>query len=179
MGRVLTMRSLFSKSVFLSAVAMNLVLSYQPMSFAKTITLPLADIPTSTPEEIRLEVKLSHQKVTLYRGTVTVKSYPIAIGRTGWETPTGNFQILQTIKNPVWKNPFTGETVPANDPDNPLGNYWIGFTTKDRIWYGFHGTSDRASIGKAVSHGCLRMYNQDIKELFSQVRIGTEVNVIP
>ena len=51
---------------------MNLVLSYQPMSFAKTITLPLADIPTSTPEEIRLEVKLSHQKVTLYRGTVTV-----------------------------------------------------------------------------------------------------------
>lgn len=128
---------------------------------------------------LHLKISLSDRQVTLYRGKTQMKSYPIAVGRQGWETPTGNFQVLNMLKKPAWINPFTEKAIPGGHAQNPLGNYWIGFWTDGNNWVGFHGTPNPDSVGKAVSHGCIRMYNQDIQELFHQVDLGTPVTVEP
>jgi lipoprotein-anchoring transpeptidase ErfK/SrfK len=82
------------------------------------------------------------------------------------------------FERPAWKNPFTGDVIPGGDPDNPLGKYWIGFWTNGKDWSGFHGTPNRDSVGTAASHGCIRMYNEDIAELFAQVSPATVVQVV-
>jgi lipoprotein-anchoring transpeptidase ErfK/SrfK len=81
------------------------------------------------------------------------------------------------MKNPEWINPFTGELIPGGDPDNPLGNRWIGFWTDGKSQIGFHGTPSRGSIGQAVSHRCVRMYEEHIEEIFNLIPIGTPVIV--
>ena len=113
-----------------------------------------------------------------YRGLTEIKSYSIAIGKPGWETPMGTFHITQKVQNPAWRNPITDDVIIPGDPENPLGNYWIGFWTQGWIWFGFHGTNEPESVGKAVTHGCLRMHSEDIEELFSQVKVGTLVTVV-
>ncbi|MBD2341896.1 L,D-transpeptidase [Calothrix sp. FACHB-156] len=125
-----------------------------------------------------LVISVSRRQVSLYRGKTRIKSYRIAVGRQGWETPTGNFQVQQMFKDPTWINPLTGKSIPGGDPENPLGRYWIGFWTDGKNWVGFHGTPNPESVGKAASHGCIRMYGNDVQQLFSQVRIGTPVSVI-
>jgi hypothetical protein len=127
----------------------------------------------------RLEVHLFRRTVTAYAGAAAIKTYPIAVGRSGWETPKGTHRVQQLIKDPAWQNPFNGEVVPSNDPDNPLGDRWIGFWSDGKNWAGFHGTSNRNSVGQAASHGCLRMYGEDIRELFEIVSLDTVVEVLP
>lgn len=129
-------------------------------------------------QPFRLEIRRSKRRVILYRGKVRYKTYPIAVGRPGWETPVGTFKVREMIKNPAWIHPFTGETVPGGDPENPLGRYWIGFWTDGRNWIGFHGTPTPKSVGQAASHGCVRMYNKDVEELFQKVTPGTVVKVM-
>jgi lipoprotein-anchoring transpeptidase ErfK/SrfK len=126
-----------------------------------------------------LVIDLSHRQVSLYQNGSQRKKYPIAIGRPGWETPTGNFRVMDMRQNPTWINPFTGQAIPPHDPQNPLGGYWIGFWTDGRNWIGFHGTPQVDSVGTATSHGCIRMYRQDIAELFAHVTPGMSVIVQP
>lgn len=140
------------------------------------IVNPTSDLVT---QHTRLELNLKRRQVTLFNENKPIKSYPVAIGRKGWETPTGNFQVLQMIQAPKWINPFTGESVPGGDPENPLGHYWIGFWTNGKQWIGFHGTPNPETVGTAASHGCVRMYNKDVEELFRQVSVGTPVTVVP
>jgi lipoprotein-anchoring transpeptidase ErfK/SrfK len=125
-----------------------------------------------------LEVNLTQRKVTAFQGDKKLKTYSIAVGRAGWETPAGTHKVKQMAERPNWKNPFTGDVIKGGAPDNPLGLYWIGFWTNGKDWSGFHGTPNRQSVGQAVSHGCIRMYNEDIKELFGRVSPGTIVRVI-
>lgn len=106
-------------------------------------------------------------------------SYPVAVGREGWQTPVGSFEVREMIADPVWMNPFTRQLTPGGDPSNPLGRFWIGFWTDGTNWVGMHGTPNPESVGQAASHGCIRLYNNDIQALFSQVTIGTPVNVVP
>ncbi len=127
----------------------------------------------------RLEVSIRKRRVTAFHGEIPLKTYPVAVGKQGWSTPVGNHRVLQTIEYPAWQNPFTGDVIASRDPDNPLGDRWIGFWTDGKNWSGFHGTPNRASVGQAASHGCIRMYNEDIRELFSQVNSSTVVKVIP
>jgi lipoprotein-anchoring transpeptidase ErfK/SrfK len=127
----------------------------------------------------RLEVSISKRKVTAFHGEIALKSYPVAVGKSGWGTPVGSHKVLQTIEYPAWENPFTGDVIPSKDPENPLGDRWIGFWTDGNNWSGFHGTPNRASVGQAASHGCIRMYNEDIRELFANVSVGAVVKVIP
>jgi lipoprotein-anchoring transpeptidase ErfK/SrfK len=128
---------------------------------------------------LRLEIRLSQRRVVVFQGKVPLKSYAIAVGRPGWETPTGVFNVRQMFKNPTWVHPLKpGILIPGGDPENPLGLYWIGFWTDGKNWIGFHGTDNPGSVGKAVSHGCIRMYNKDIEELFKKVSLGTEVKVV-
>ena len=131
------------------------------------------------PQSLRLEISRSRRRVTVYYQNTAIKSYPVAVGRAGWETPIGNFQVMQMLKNPTWIHPLTDEVIPGGTPANPLGNYWIGFWTNGTNWIGFHGTPNPNSVGRAASHGCIRMYNKDIEELFHLVSPGTPVTVVP
>ena len=122
-------------------------------------------------------------------------AFPVAVGMPGWETPTGRFEVLQKIPNPVWVHPVTGERVEEQGPDNPLGSHWIAFhrdclgrdahdgeawiTIKGCTTTGFHGTPHRWTVGRAVSHGCVRLYNEDVSALYRQVSLGTQVTVLP
>ncbi|WP_416338801.1 L,D-transpeptidase [Microcystis aeruginosa] len=103
--------------------------------------------------------------------------YPVAIGRPGWETPTGEFRVIQMVREPVWEHPFTGQLVPSGK-NNPLGARWIGFWTDGANFIVFHGTNPENLIGWAVCHGCVRMRDRDIKALLEKVQIGTSVIVI-
>ncbi len=129
-------------------------------------------------QAVRLRLSLSDRKVYVYRGDTLETSYPVAVGRAGWETPTGNFEVFSQVDSPGWTNPFTDEVMPPG-PDNPLGDRWIGFWTDGTNVIGFHGTPNRNSVGRAASHGCVRMYNEHVRELYSLVALGTIVTVEP
>jgi len=135
--------------------------------------------PDIDPDRTRLVVHLKQRRVVLYRGNVEMGNYPIAIGQAGWETPQGRFQILDMRERPIWIHPLTNKVVPNENVKNPLGRYWIGFWTDGTNWVGFHGTPDSKSVGQAMSHGCLRMHDADIDELYYQVSTGTPVTVKP
>lgn len=126
--------------------------------------------------ETRLTIKLRERRVYVYEGDRVQASYPIAIGRAGWETPTGTFRVLDKIQNPAWEHPWTGEVIPPG-PNNPLGTRWIAFWTDGKNFIGFHGTPNERLIGQAVSHGCIRMRNRDVVALYELVKIGTPVTV--
>ncbi len=139
--------------------------------------IPQEPKPPVTPiEEVRLVLKLRERRVYVYRENKVQASFPVAVGKGGWETPTGNFKVLQMIKDPVWEHPWTGELVPAG-VDNPLGSRWIGFWTDGKNVIGFHGTPNPESIGRAASHGCVRMFDKDAQALFEKVEVGTPVIV--
>jgi lipoprotein-anchoring transpeptidase ErfK/SrfK len=143
---------------------------------------PLEDAsipPNPIDEVLRLQIRLSQRQVLLLRGKEIIRTFPIAVGRPGWETPTGTFTVQQMFKDPTWVNPLKPDiSIPGGDPENPLGRYWIGFWTDGKNWIGFHGTPTPSSVGRAASHGCIRMYNQDIEELFQIVKLGTQVSVV-
>lgn len=135
-------------------------------------------LPQSVPQVSLLVVNLTRRELTAFQGEHRLKTYRIAVGRAGWETPVGDHRVQQMIEMPAWKNPFTGDVIPSGDPDNPLGKRWIGFWTNGKDWSGFHGTPNPRSVGQAVSHGCIRMYNEDIVELFPMVSTQTIVRVV-
>ncbi len=116
----------------------------------------------------------------------TVVTYPIGIGMVGWATPTGNTKIVSKRKDPVWTPPASvrkehaaeGDilppTVPAG-PDNPLGAFAMNLGWPS---YLMHGTNKPAGVGMRASHGCIRLYPEDIAVLFEQIPIGTKVTVV-
>jgi lipoprotein-anchoring transpeptidase ErfK/SrfK len=124
----------------------------------------------------QLVVALSDRRVYVYRGDVVIASYPIGVGKKGWETPTGSFQIMKKQLNPIWRHPITGKVFSSGE-DSPLGDRWIGFWSDGRNQIGFHGTPDDEVVGSAISHGCLRMRNPDVRLLYKQVGLGTPVEV--
>ena len=120
----------------------------------------------------KLILHLSKRKVEVYQGDELIASFPVAVGKEGWETPQGEFNVIQMIKNPAWEHPWNGKIVPPG-PKNPLGQRW----TDGKNFIGFHGTPQENLIGQAVSHGCVRMKNKDIAQLFQLVSMGTPVTV--
>ena len=133
---------------------------------------------TDNTQVTNLVIKLSDRRVYLYRGNEIKASYPVAIGKAGWETPVGSYKVMEMQRDPVWEHPWTGQLVPPG-AKNPLGARWIGFWTDGKNFIGFHGTPQEKLVGQAVSHGCVRMRNQDILALYAQVDIGTPVTVKP
>ncbi len=108
----------------------------------------------------RIQVYTSSRKLYLLTGQRKAGVYPIAVGKPQTPTPTGIYHVITKIVN----------------PGGVLGTRWLGLDIPDGP-YGIHGTFQPDSIGKAVSNGCIRMYNQDVEELFDQVRIGTTVAI--
>lgn len=109
-----------------------------------------------------------------------VKTFPIGIGDTDWPTPLGEFKVGEKRKNPAWYVPpslrekYQVKVIPPG-PENPLGKYWIRLGNSS---YGMHGTDIPWSVGRLVTHGCIRLYPEDIKHLFQEVHPGTPVRII-
>lgn len=117
---------------------------------------------------------------------VQVETYPLGIGREGWGTPYVTTHVVQKTKHPYWIPPESireeheemGEPLPARigpGPDNPLGDYAMRLGLAS---YLIHGTNKPFGVGMRVSHGCIRLYPEDIEELFKQVSLGTRVQII-
>ena len=101
-----------------------------------------------------------------------IKTYIVSTG-TDNSTPVGNFKITTKLVNPTWFK--AGAVVPADSPENILGSRWMGFNLAG---YGIHGTTEPEELGKQVTHGCVRMSNSDVEELYTIVPIGTEVTIV-
>ncbi len=123
-------------------------------------------------EGYRIVIDIPRRSLTLFNGAEQVKTYPIAIGQPGTQTPTGSYSVINKAVNPTW-HPSSRNPVPPG-PANPLGIRWIGFYRG----YGIHGNNDPGSVGKSISKGCIRMYNYDVSELYSVIGIGRPVDVI-
>lgn len=104
------------------------------------------------------------------RGEELIKTYPVAVGRKGMETPQGQFKVVSKVKHPTWY--WLKQEILPGSPKNLLGTRWLGL---DHKGYGIHGTRDPGSIGGALSHGCVRLFNRDVEELFEWIPLGTEV----
>jgi L,D-transpeptidase ErfK/SrfK len=120
----------------------------------------------------RLVVSLADRKIALFEDGRVVKVYPIAVGKHSTPSPNGNFHIVSRVLKPTYYHP--GKAVPSG-PANPLGTRWMGLGYKG---YGIHGTNRPNSIGKAASHGCIRMRNQDVEDLFERVEVGDPVDLL-
>lgn len=127
-------------------------------------------------KQTRVVIHLESRQLKLYEADKLIQTYDIAVGQDEWETPAGRFAILDMRRDPLWQHPITKETVEAG-PDNPLGSRWIGFAFDAGYHIGIHGTNQEDLIGQAVSHGCVRMRDTDVQELFDQLAIGTSITV--
>ncbi|MEA2270794.1 MAG: hypothetical protein QOC64_3404 [Solirubrobacteraceae bacterium] len=117
-------------------------------------------------------------KLRLFKGLKFSKSYGIAVGMAGLETPAGRYAIQNKAVNPAWHVPnsawagsLAGQVIPGGAPNNPLKARWMGIANG----VGIHGTSESWSIGTRASHGCIRMHVGDVVDLFRRVPVGTPV----
>lgn len=118
-------------------------------------------------------------KLTLFKDLKPVKTYPIAVGQVGLETPAGLYAIQDKQVDPTWNVPnsdwagdLAGKSIPPG-PSNPLKARWMGLFAGA----GIHGTSDISSLGSAASHGCVRMAVPDVIDLYDRVAVGTPVYI--
>ena len=126
-------------------------------------------------------IRLAENKLYHYDNGSLLKEYTVATGTSRYPTPKGNFSVVLKRRNPTWVNPDPGgwgKSLPARiapGPRNPLGTRAMNLDTPGiRI----HGTSNVASLGRAASHGCIRMAMADVEELFDRVEQGTPVTII-
>jgi lipoprotein-anchoring transpeptidase ErfK/SrfK len=125
-----------------------------------------------------VSVDRDHFKLRLFKRLRLVKTYPIAVGMAGLETPTGVRHVLEKQVNPAWHVPnspwagsLAGQTIPASDPRDPIKARWLGLGGG----VGIHGTAEDWSIGTRASHGCIRMHVSDVIALYPRVPLGTPV----
>ncbi len=147
-----------------------------------TVTLPTAHILPDTARE-GLVVNLAEHRLYFFGapGTEPV-TFPLGVGREGWTTPLGTTEIVRKKERPTWyppesireEKPHLPKVVPPG-PDNPLGSHALYFAWPT---YLIHGTNRPWGIGRRVSHGCIRLYPEDIARLYAMVPIGTPVHVI-
>ena len=116
----------------------------------------------------------------LFKRLKLVRSYPIAVGQQGLETPAGLYHVQNKAVNPAWNVPnspwagsLAGTVVPGGTPENPLKARWLGIYNGA----GIHGTDATGSIGTNASHGCIRMLIPDVIELYDRVPVGAPVYI--
>lgn len=146
------------------------------------LILPAAQILPDAPRQ-GIVINLAELRLYFYPADGgPVQSYALGIGREGWATPLGETTVRGKRANPTWtppasiraEDPTLPAVVPAG-PNNPLGAHaiYLGWDA-----YLIHGTNRPAGVGRRVSHGCIRMYAQDVDALFRQVAAGTPVTVV-
>jgi rhodanese-related sulfurtransferase len=140
--------------------------------------LPLRIKLGTPPDKVENGVYVSkgNHTVTLFEDGEMVAQYPCAAGRDGC-TPEGTFKVNMKLVDPVWY--WKGQAIPPG-PENGLGSRFIGITNDEYPkGYGLHGTNEPASVGRDASHGCVRMRNEDVEELYELLEYGDTVVVGP
>ena len=153
----------------------------------KEVLVPTRYVLPDAPHQ-GLVLNLAEKRLYYFPENVkgVVQTYPISIGREGWGTPVGSFHISSKIKDPTWTPPASirkehaeaGDPLPAvvpAGPDNPLGQYAMRLSAPS---YLIHGTNKPWGLGMQVSHGCIRMYPEDIANLFPEVKVNTSVTIV-
>ena len=153
----------------------------------KVLLIPTQHILPKKSLRNGIVVNLSEKRIYYFVNERTVVTYPIAVGRSGWKSPTFSGYVIRKKVGPYWNVPKSiaayhynkyGEKLPASvppGPNNPLGPFAI-YTSKARIL--IHGTNNESLIGKEVSSGCIRMFNRDVAELHSLVSVKDRVHFI-
>lgn len=150
----------------------------------RTVELPIETIKPKIADETLgkvIVVDLSQRTLDLYSGLKLEKAYRCAVGTGGFPTPRGSWKIVQKRYLPTWSNPAPngwGKDMPASippGPSNPLGTRALNLNASGiRI----HGTNKDGSIGRAASHGCMRMHRWDVEDLYERVEVGTPVLIV-
>lgn len=150
----------------------------------QTLTIPTQHLVPHLPggDHPGIVVNLAAMRLFHFGADGQVETFPITVGKEGWDTPTGETKIIEKRKDPTWtvpasiraEDPKLPAVVPPG-PDNPLGQYALSLG-----WPGYliHGTNHPYSIGRPSSHGCMRLYPEDIETLFGTVEVGDPVTVI-
>jgi L,D-transpeptidase ErfK/SrfK len=146
-------------------------------------TIPTSWIVPRSGAPGRVVVNLSEMRLFQFPRTPgPVMTFPVGIGTEGWATPVGTFKVIQKQVNPAWyppasirrEEPDLPAVVPPG-PDNPLGTHALRL---DRGSILIHGTDTPFAVGRRASHGCLRLYPEDIPVLYDQVPVGAEVRIV-
>jgi L,D-transpeptidase ErfK/SrfK len=151
----------------------------------KKIILPRAWILPDGSKEPGIVINLSEMRLYYYfkeHKRTLVRTYPIGIGDLGKETPLGLFKVVEKIVNPAWhvpesirkEKPELPAIVPPG-PDNPMGSHALRLSRRTVL---IHGTDMPWGIGRRVSHGCIRLYPEDIVDLFERVPLGARVAIV-
>jgi L,D-transpeptidase ErfK/SrfK len=146
-----------------------------PRSWILPDVEPMSGIVINIPE-MRLYFFFEQEKAKV------VRTFPIGIGDEGFDTPLGTFKVIQKIVNPVWhvpasirkERPELPREIPPG-PDNPLGSHALRLSLGDVL---IHGTNRPFAVGRRVTHGCIRLYPEDIPKLFSIVPNGLKVTIV-
>jgi lipoprotein-anchoring transpeptidase ErfK/SrfK len=131
-----------------------------------------ANVPAASEGQRRIVVSLEDRKLALLENGEVKKVYTVAVGKPSTPSPVGTFTIERRVANPTYSH--NGQLV-APGPGNPVGTRWMGLSVHG---YGIHGTNAPKSIGKAASHGCIRMSKADLEEFFEMVRAGDVVEIV-
>src|SRR5208283_961656 len=119
----------------------------------------------------KIVVSLADRKLAVMEAGHVVKIFSTAVGAPASPSPTGSYEIINRLAEPTWYG--NGKVVPPGK-SNPIGTRWMGLSVKG---YGIHGTNAPSSIGRNVSHGCIRLRNSDVEELFEMVAVGDAVEL--
>ena len=136
---------------------------------AQSIETTTEDAATNDEPVRKIVVSIPDRKLALIEDGEIIKVYPVAVGANESPSPEGEFKIVNRLTSPTYYHP--GKVI-GPGADNPLGTRWMGLNRKG---FGIHGTNVPSSIGKAASHGCLRMAKKDLEELFELVQVGDAV----
>lgn len=143
----------------------------------ETLIIPGERILPKNPPKNGLVLNLPERGVYLFRNGSFDRFLPVSIGdEKGFQTPTGQFHIIERIKNPTWYPPsWAKEKGPVGPgPNNPLGKHWIGLSLPRT---GIHGTNQPLNVGNSVTHGCIRAYPEAVEKLFADVIVGWPVRI--
>jgi lipoprotein-anchoring transpeptidase ErfK/SrfK len=127
--------------------------------------------PSNTRRHREILVSIPDRHLAVLEDGQIIRTFSVAVGAAISPSPTGDFEIVNRVTNPTYYHP--GVVIPAGT-DNPIGPRWVGLNRKG---YGIHGTNEPRSIGKAASHGCIRMRNRDVRQFFALVRVGDVVRI--
>lgn len=159
----------FGKLVMVAVMAT--MMAAQAMAFETPRQMPQQKIAVAV-EKREIVVSLKDCKLALVVNGQVKKIYTVAVGKPSTPSPVGTFTIARRVANPTYHH--NGKTV-LPGPGNPVGTRWMGLSIAG---YGIHGTNEPKSIGKAASHGCIRMAKADLEEFYALVAVGDTVELI-
>jgi lipoprotein-anchoring transpeptidase ErfK/SrfK len=144
------------------------------LAIAAVVFIVVATQAIAQQVQVKREIVVSLQdcKLALIEDGEVKKVYPVSVGKPSTPSPVGTFTIERHVKNPTYLH--DGKTV-LPGPGNPVGTRWMGLSVHG---YGIHGTNETKSIGRAASHGCIRLAKADLEELYPLVAVGDTVRLI-